>query len=75
MDIEDHDTYNPQLPAAQDSDLLTFQTRFTVSEGEAALKINEWKSYVSPVDIDLTKTVKNVIAQIGAKKIYRYSYC
>lgn len=68
VDIEDHDTYNPQLPAAQDSDLLTFQTRFTVSEGEAALKINEWKSYVSPVDIDLTKTVKNVIAQIGAKK-------
>lgn len=67
VDIEDHESFTKDLPSASDKDTLTFHTRFSVEEGEAALKINNWKSNVSIHDIDLAKGISNINAKIGDK--------
>ncbi|MFY1067396.1 hypothetical protein [Enterococcus sp. AD013-P3] len=71
VDAEDHETYVPQLPIANKEgkeESLTLQTRFTVDNGEAAIEIAKWTSFVSPTQLDLTKASKNVVAQIGSNK-------
>lgn len=64
---DDHDEYNSSIPAATGNEPLIFQTRFTVAQGEAALKIDKWEVNVSPKDIDLSKGVTDVQAKIDDK--------
>jgi hypothetical protein len=68
VDSEDHGEYTPALPSATDRDYLTFSTQFTVAEGEAALKIVNWKSNVSPTEFNLDQEPKKVKALIGSKE-------
>lgn len=67
VDTEDHEQYEPQLPAATDQEPLTFKTRFTVAEGEAGLKITKWQTYVSSAQFDLSHEPKEITALLGTR--------
>lgn len=67
VDSQDHEVYDPQLPAANRGATVQFQTRLTVDQGEVAIRLTNWRSYISPEQFQLASGAQKVVAQIGGQ--------